>query len=113
MRRSSVSLFFTQKELQRKENKMNIYIGNLSQQAGEEDLREAFEKFGSVKSVNIIKDKVTGTSRGFGFVEIEAKTEAEEAIQELNGTDLKGTNIIVNEARPKSDSRNNRGNRSW
>jgi RNA recognition motif-containing protein len=92
---------------------MNIYIGNLSQQASEEDLREAFEKFGSVNSVNIIKDKFSGTSKGFGFVEIESKTEAQEAIQELNGSELKGTKIIVNEARPKSDNRKNRDGRRY
>jgi RNA recognition motif-containing protein len=92
---------------------MNIYIGNLSQQAGEEDLREAFEKFGSVNSVNIIKDKFSGTSKGFGFVEIESNTEAQEAIQELNGSELKGTKIIVNEARPKSDNRKNRDGRRY
>jgi RNA recognition motif-containing protein len=88
---------------------MNIYIGNLSQQVTEEDLREAFEAFGNVKSVNIIKDKFSGVSKGFGFVEIEAKSEAQAAIQELNGSDLKGTPIIVNEARPKSDNRRSGG----
>jgi RNA recognition motif-containing protein len=93
---------------------MNIYVGNLSQQANEEDLRKAFEAFGSVKSVNVIKDKFSGVSKGFAFVEIEAKSEAQAAIQELNGTDLKGTNIIVNEARPKSDSRRSGGGgRRW
>lgn len=88
---------------------MNLYVGNLSQQASEEDLREAFGAFGSVKSVNIIKDKFSGVSKGFGFVEMEAKTEAQEAMQELNGSELKGTHIIVNEARPKSDNRRGGG----
>ncbi len=92
---------------------MNIYIGNLSQQANEEDLRKAFEAFGNVKSANIIKDKFSGTSKGFAFVEIEAKTEAQAAIQELNGSELKGTRIIVNEARPKSDNRRSGGNSRW
>ncbi len=92
---------------------MNIYCGNLSQQANEEDLRKAFEAFGSVKSVNIIKDKFSGASKGFGFVEIEVKTEAEAAIQELNGSELKGTRMIVNEARPKSDNRRSGGGRGW
>ncbi len=92
---------------------MNIYCGNLSQQANEEDLRKAFEAFGSVKSVNIIKDKFSGTSKGFGFVEIEVKTEAQAAIQELNGSELKGTRMIVNEARPKSDNRRSGGGRGW
>jgi len=91
---------------------MNIYIGNLSQEVNEDELREAFEAFGNVQSVNIIKDKFSGVSKGFGFVEIEAKAEAQAAIEELNGTDLKGKNIIVNEARPKSDNRR-RGGRRW
>jgi RNA recognition motif-containing protein len=92
---------------------MNIYIGNLTQQASDEDLRKAFEAFGNVKSVNIIKDKFSGTSKGFGFVEMETKTEAQAAIQDLNGSELKGTKIIVNEARPKSDNRRHGGSRGW
>lgn len=88
---------------------MNLYVGNLSQQATEEDLREAFAAFGSVTSVNIIKDKFSGVSKGFGFVEMEAKAEAQEAMQELNGSELKGNHIIVNEARPKSDNRRGGG----
>ncbi|MCK5453142.1 MAG: RNA-binding protein [Calditrichia bacterium] len=92
---------------------MNIYIGNLSQQTNEEDLRKAFEAFGNVKSVNIIKDKFSGVSKGFAFVEIEAKSEAQAAIQELNGSELKGTSIIVNEARPKSDNRRSGGGKRW
>lgn len=92
---------------------MNIYVGNLSQEVNEEDLREAFEAFGNVKSVNIIKDKFSGVSRGFGFLEIEAKSEAQAAIQELNGSELKGTHIIVNEARPKSDNRRSGGGGRW
>lgn len=92
---------------------MNIYVGNLSQQASEEDLRDAFAAFGTVKSVNIIKDKFTQVSRGFGFVEMDSKTEAQVAIQELNGTELKGNNITVNEARPKSDNRRSSGGGRW
>ncbi|MEJ2537336.1 MAG: RNA-binding protein [Calditrichia bacterium] len=92
---------------------MNIYIGNLTQQASDEDLRKAFEAFGNVKSVNIIKDKFSGASKGFGFVEMETKTEAQAAIQDLNGSELKGTKIIVNEARPKSDNRRSGGGRGW
>ncbi len=91
---------------------MNIYIGNLSPEVNDDELREAFEAFGNVQSVNIIKDKFSGVSKGFGFVEIEAKAEARAAIQELNGKDLKGKNIIVNEARPKSGNRG-RGGRRW
>lgn len=92
---------------------MNIYVGNLSQQVSEEDLRGAFEAFGDLTSVKIIKDKFSGTSKGFGFVEMEAKANAQTAIQELNGTELKGTRITVNEARPKSDNRRSGGNRRW
>ena len=92
---------------------MNIYIGNLTQQASDEDLRKAFEAFGNVKSVNIIKDKFSGASKGFGFVEMETKTEAQAAIQDLNGSELKCTKIIVNEARPKSDNRRSGGGRGW
>lgn len=92
---------------------MNIYIGNLSQQVEEDDLRAAFAAFGEVQSVNIIKDKFSGASRGFGFVEMENKAEAEAAIQELNGSDLKGTRIIVNEARPKSDKRSTGRGGRW
>lgn len=88
---------------------MNLYVGNLSQQVSDEDLREAFGAFGRVTSANIIKDKFSGVSKGFGFVEMEAKTEAQAAMQELNGSELKGTHIIVNEARPKSDNRRSGG----
>lgn len=96
---------------------MNIYIGNLSEQVNEEDLREAFEAFGNVKSVNIIKDKFSGVSKGFGFVEIEAKSEAQAAMKELDGSELKGSHIIVNEARPRSVNHRNGakrgGGRRW
>ena len=88
---------------------MNIYVGNLSQEVKEEDLRRAFEEFAKVESVNMIKDKFTGVSKGFGFVEIEAKSDAQTAMKKLDGSELKGTHIIVNEARPKSDRRKNRG----
>lgn len=80
---------------------MNIYAGNLSRQTTEDDLRQAFEAFGQVESVNIIKDKFSGESRGFGFVEMPTKTEADEAITGMNGQDLKGRALNVNEARPR------------
>jgi len=79
---------------------MNIYVGNLSYEATEEDLQQAFEGFGQVESVNIIKDKCSGRSKGFGFVEMPAKDEAQYAINELNDTELKGRTLKVNEARP-------------
>ena len=69
---------------------MNIYVGNLSYEVTEEDLKEAFKVFGEVNTVKIIKDNYTGRSKGFGFVEMSAKTEAQSAIEGLNGKDLKG-----------------------
>ena len=82
---------------------MNIYVGNLSHEVTEEDLREAFEAFGQVESAAIIKDKFTGESRGFGFVEMPAKAEAQAAIDGLNEKELKGRALNVNEARPRED----------
>jgi len=82
---------------------MNIYVGNLAREATEDDLREAFEAFGQVSTATIIKDKFTGESRGFGFVEMPSKNEAQTAITEMNEKDLKGRTINVNEARPKTD----------
>ena len=88
---------------------MNIYVGNLSFEVKEDDLRQAFEEFGKVESATIIKDRYTGESRGFGFIEMQDKTEAQSAMQELDGKDLKGRNISVNEARPRSDNRGGGG----
>ena len=82
---------------------MNIYVGNLSRDLTESDLREAFAAFGEVQSAAIIKDKFSGESRGFGFVEMPNKEEAEKAIATLNGKDLKGRTATVNEARPRTD----------
>jgi RNA recognition motif-containing protein len=82
---------------------MNIYVGNISRTATEQDLKEAFEAFGAVQSAAIIKDKFSGESRGFGFVEMPNKEEADKAISSLNGKDLKGRNLTVNEARPRTD----------
>jgi len=82
---------------------MNIYVGNLSRQTTEDDLRQAFEAFGQVESANIIKDRFSGESRGFGFVEMPSKDEAQKAIEGLNGTDLMGRTLNVNEARPRTD----------
>jgi len=88
---------------------VNIYVGNLSHDANEDSLREAFEAFGQVESVNIIKDRFSGESRGFGFVEMPSKQEAEKAIEEMNGKDLMGRAVNVNEARPKTNRRDSRG----
>lgn len=82
---------------------MNIYVGNLAREATDEELRKAFEAFGQVTSVNIIKDKYSGESRGFGFVEMPAKAEAQAAIAGLNGKQLKGRTLTVNEARPRTE----------
>jgi RNA recognition motif-containing protein len=88
---------------------MNIYVGNLPFEANEDDLRQAFSAFGQVATVNIIKDKFSGESRGFGFVEMPAKAEADAAIAGLNGTDIKGRTITVNEARPRTEGRGGGG----
>ena len=82
---------------------MNIYVGNISRTATEQDIKEAFEAFGAVSSAAIIKDKFSGESRGFGFVEMPNKEEADKAIAALNGKDVKGRNLTVNEARPRTD----------
>jgi len=87
---------------------MNIYVGNLSREVTEEELREEFKVFGGVTSVSIIKDKYSGQSRGFGFVEMPSKSEAEAAIAGLKGKTLKDRTLDVSEARPRSDSRGGR-----
>jgi RNA recognition motif-containing protein len=81
---------------------MNIYVGNLFREVSDSDLKTVFEAYGQVSSANVIKDKFTGESRGFGFVEMPEKAEADAAIEHLNGTDMKGQAISVNEARPKT-----------
>jgi RNA recognition motif-containing protein len=88
---------------------MNIYVGNLPREATEDDLRQAFEEFGQVASVKIITDRFTGDSRGFGFVEMTNNPEAQSAISGLDGKDLKGRALRVNEARPRRDDRGGRG----
>jgi len=96
---------------------MNIYVSNLSPKVTEEDLRQAFEAFGQVTSAKIITDKFSGGSRGFGFVEMPAKAEAQSAINDLNGKELKGQALNVNEARPRPEDRRGGGRRggrpSW
>ena len=82
---------------------MNIYVGNMARDVTEEDLRQAFEAFGQVESVNLITDKLSGEPRGFGFVEMPAKAEAQAAIDGLNNQELKGRALSVNEARPRRD----------
>jgi RNA recognition motif-containing protein len=84
---------------------MNIYVGSLSYNVTEEDLKQAFEPFGEVESVRIIKDMYSGRSKGFGFVEMPGKSEAQSAIESLNGKEMKGRTVKVNEARPRSEGR--------
>jgi len=90
---------------------MNVYVGNLSYEVTEEDLKQAFEAFGQVESVRIIKDRFSGESKGFGFVEMPAGAEAQSAIEGLNGKELKGRTLNVNEARPRSEDRRGGGRR--
>lgn len=82
---------------------MNIYVGNLSFDASEQDLKKAFEAYGTVESSSIIKDKLSGKSRGFGFVVMPDKSAAEAALAGLNGTDMLGRKLRINEARPRED----------
>ena len=90
---------------------MNIYVGNLPYEVTEEDLREAFEVFGEVETIKVIRDNYTGRSRGFGFVEMPDSADARSAIDGLNGKELKGRTLNVNEARPRAESRRGRGGR--
>ena len=87
---------------------MNIYVGNLSFDTRDEDLREAFASYGEIESTRVISDKATGQSRGFGFVEMPNQAEAQAAISALNGTELQGRAISANEARSK-ETRPSRG----
>jgi RNA recognition motif-containing protein len=80
---------------------VNIYVGNMSFDTGEEDLRQMFGEYGEVTSVRIITDRETGRPRGFGFVEMANDEDAKKAIEEVNGKELSGRTLTVNEARPK------------
>jgi RNA recognition motif-containing protein len=80
---------------------MNIYVGNLAEEVNEDDLKGVFEAFGQVESINILKDRFSGESKGFGFVEMPSKDEAQKAIEDADGMELKGKAIKVNEARPR------------
>ena len=82
---------------------MNIYVGNMAYSVTEDDLREAFAPFGTITSANLIMDKFSGRSKGFGFVEMADNSEADAAIKGLNGTDLQGRNLTVNQAKPRED----------
>ena len=88
---------------------MNIYVGNLSYEVTEEDLKEAFEVFGEVETVKVLKDYDTGRSKGFGFVEMSNNADAQSAINGLNDKELKGRTLKVNTARPRTENRGGRG----
>jgi RNA recognition motif-containing protein len=90
-------------QAEKKGLKMKIYVGNLSYEATEDDLKAAFGRFGEVTSASIIRDKFTDRSKGFGFVEMTVRSDGEKAIKELDGTPLKGRDIKVNEARPREE----------
>jgi cold-inducible RNA-binding protein len=82
---------------------MNIYVGNLPYSTGDAELRQLFEEFGSVDSASVVKDKFTGRSRGFGFVEMPDGDAGNRAIESMNGRSMGGRNLVVNEARPRED----------
>ena len=88
---------------------MNIYVGNLSYEVTEEDLKESFEVFGEVETINVIKDNYTGRSKGFGFVEMSNNADVQSAINGLNDKELKGRTVKVNTARPRTENRSGRG----
>ncbi len=88
---------------------MNIFVGNISRNVTEDDIRAAFSAYGKVETVSLMKDKFSGEPRGFGFVEMPTQSEAEAAIAGLNGNDLKGRALTVNEARPRTETRGGGG----
>lgn len=88
---------------------MKLYVGNLSYEVSEAELREMFAKFGTVGSASIITDKYSGQSKGFGFIEMDSQAEAQEAMEALNGKEVKGRTVIVNEARPRPEGGGSRG----
>jgi RNA recognition motif-containing protein len=90
---------------------MNIYVGNLSYEITEDELREAFEAFGQVESAKIIQDNYSGRSKGFGFVEMPEEAEAQSAIDGLDGKEMKGRTLKVNKARPRPEGRRGGGRR--
>ena len=87
---------------------MNIYVGNIPRETSEKEIREAFEQYGEVTSINLIKDKFTGMLKGFGFVEMTKKEDADNAIKGLDGTMFNGRPLTVNAAKPRTESPDNR-----
>src|SRR4030043_437704 len=98
-------------DVKKRKTIMNIYVGNLSYETTDETIREAFESFGQVTSARVIKDKYNGQSRGFGFVEMPAQSQAQTAIKSLNGRELQGKQMSVKEARPRADEGRTGGGR--
>lgn len=95
---------------------MNIYVGNLPKTTNSDNVRKAFETFGKVGEVKLIEDRMSNELRGFGFIEMPSKDEAMEAIKTLNGSDLDGRSLVVNEAKPKSSNNsfsNSHGGNRW
>ena len=92
---------------------MNIFVGNLAWEVAEEDLKTAFSEYGQVDSARIITDRYSGRSRGFGFVEMPSDTEARTAIEGLNGKDLKGRAMTVDESKPRERTGDRGGQSQW
>jgi RNA recognition motif-containing protein len=92
---------------------MNIYVGNLSFEVTDDELQQLFAPYGEVKSASVVKDRFSGESRGFGFVEMPSKDQAMAAINALNGMDVKGRSIMVNEAKPKTPKRSGGGGQRY
>ncbi len=90
---------------------MNMYVGNLAFSVSEEDLKEAFSPFGEIESIKVIKDKYSGQSSGFGFVEMPSNADADKAIKTLNGSEMKGRAIKVNQAKPRGEKTSRRSRR--
>ena len=90
---------------------MNMYVGNLAFSVSEEDLKEAFSPFGEIESIKVIKDKYSGQSSGFGFVEMPSNADADKAIKALNGSEMKGRAIKVNQAKPRGEKTSRRSRR--
>ncbi len=88
---------------------MKLYVGNLSKEVTEEDLKQVFSVYGNLSSTAVIKDRFTQDSKGFGFVEFQTASEGLKAMKELNSKEIKGKEIVVNEARPKTDNRSGGG----
>ncbi len=88
---------------------MKIFVGNLSRHITQDKLQQLFEPFGQISSIEIIKDKFSGESKGFGFVEMSSKSEAQAAMEALNGREMDGKSLTVNEARPRNNDRRGGG----